>query len=162
MENSDPIKTKKLVEEIERIFKDVDEIIHAGDICEESFLNELNKIALTKCVKGNMDYLVDLEEFFKFSAGKYKIGVIHKPPENLESFFLENDLHILIHGHTHQPIIQGTKYNGLILNPGSPTEPEAPPKKPFFNEPVARPTVITLEIDEETDIISTFTITLKM
>ena len=160
-EDSDLDTVRILLEQLRNIFKGVDEIIHAGDICSESFLVELNKIALTKCVKGNMDNLEGLEEFFKFSAGSYNIGVIHKPPEDLEMFFKEHNLHILIHGHTHQPINQGTAYNALILNPGSPTLPEAPPPKRGFEKPIARPSVLTLEIDEESDIISTYTINLK-
>jgi len=160
-EDSDSEFIKVLLEQLRNIFKDVDEIIHAGDICEETFLTELKKIAPTKCVKGNMDRLEGLEDFFKFSAGSYNIGVIHKPPKDLEAFFKEHNLHILIHGHTHQPISQGTAYNTLILNPGSPTLPEAPPPKRGFEKPIARPSVITLEIDEETDIMSTYTINLK-
>jgi putative phosphoesterase len=161
-ENTAPEKIKVLLSELKKVFKGVDEIVHAGDICEEFFLNELNQIAPTKCVKGNMDSIEGLENFIKFSVGSYKIGIIHEPPENLEEFFKENDLHILIHGHSHMPIIQGTKYNTLILNPGSPTQPQPPPKKKFFDDPIARPTVLTLEIDEDTDIISTYTINLKI
>jgi len=160
-EDSDPDTIKSLLEQLRNIFKDVNEIIHAGDVCIDSFLAELNKIAPTKCVKGNMDIIEGLEDFFKFSAGSYNIGVIHEPPEDLEKFFKENKLHILIHGHTHQPISQGTIFNTLILNPGSPTLPEAPPPKRGFEKPIARPSVVTLEIDEESDIMSTYTINLK-
>jgi len=160
--DTDPKKVKALLKEISEIFKDVDEIIHAGDVCEEYFLMELDQIAPTKCVEGEIDNIKNLEKFIKFTAGKYKIGIIHEPPDNIEDFFKENDLHILIHGHSHMPIIQGTKFNTLILNPGSPTQPKPPPKRPHFETPKARPTVITLEIDEETDIISTYTINLKL
>ena len=160
-DDSDVGFIKALLEQLKKIFKDVDEIIHAGDICTESFLVELNKIAPTKSVKGNMDNIEGLNDFFKFSAGSYNIGVIHEPPEDLEGFFKENELHILIHGHTHQPITKGTAYNALILNPGSPTFPEAPPPKRGFEKPIARPSVVTLEIDEESDIMSTYTINLK-
>jgi len=160
--NDDPNKVKTLIDQLKEIFKDVDEIIHAGDICDEDFLKRLKEIAPTKCVTGNMDYIDDLEDFIKFSAGSYNIGVIHELPENLEAFFKEHGLHILITGHTHQTITQGTKYNTLILNPGSPTSPKAPPPKRGFLKPVARPTVITMKIDEDTDIISTYTINLKI
>jgi hypothetical protein len=47
------------------------------------------------------------------------------------------------------------------VNPGSPTLPKSPPQKPGFNKPVARPSVITLKIDEN-DVISTFIITMKI
>jgi len=159
--NDDKTKIKHLLEQLNQAFKDVDEIIHAGDVCDEFFLEELKKIAPTKCVKGNLDNITDLEDFIVFSAGKYNIGVIHDLPENVESLFKENNLHILISGHTHQPIIQGTPYKTLLINPGSPTKPKPPPQKRGFDKPVARPSVITLKIDEE-GLLTTFIINLKI
>jgi len=155
----DPKKIELLISQLKQIFKDVDEIIHAGDLCEKFFLEELNKIAPTKCVKGNMDKIEDLEDFIRFSVGRYNIGVIHQLPQNLENFIRKHNLNILIHGHDHKPIIEGTSYNTLLLNPGSPTKPKAPPPKPGFKPPIARPSVLILKIDED-DIISTFIINL--
>ncbi|MHA1271859.1 MAG: metallophosphoesterase family protein [Promethearchaeota archaeon] len=155
----DKSKIDGLLIQLKRIFKDVDEIIHAGDVCEEEFLKELRKIAPTKCVRGNMDKIRDLEDFIQFSIGPYNIGVIHEPPNDIEGFFKQNNLHILIHGHTHYPIIKDTHYKTLILNPGSPTRPKPPPKRFGFKEPIARPSVITLEIDEN-NMVKTFIINL--
>jgi predicted phosphodiesterase len=90
----------------------------------------------------------------------YNIGVIHKKPDNLEDFFKRNNLHILIFGHTHQPLIAGTPYNTLLINPGSPTKPKAPIPKRGFEKPIARPSVITLNIDED-NILSAFVINIK-
>jgi len=149
----DSKKIELLISQLKQIFKDVDEIIHAGDLCEKFFLEELNKIAPTKCVKGNLDKIEDLEDFIRFSVGRYNIGVIHQLPQNLEGFIRKHNLNILIHGHDHQPIIEGTSYNTLLLNPGSPTKPKAPPPKPGFKPPIARPSVLILKIDED-DIIS--------
>ncbi|MCK4687763.1 MAG: metallophosphoesterase family protein [Candidatus Lokiarchaeota archaeon] len=157
--NDDPKKIELLISQLNQIFNDVDEIIHAGDLCEKFFLDELNKIAPTKCVKGNLDKIEDLEDFIKFSVGCYNIGVIHQLPQNLEDFIRKHDLNVLIHGHDHQPIIEGTSYNTLLLNPGSPTKPKAPPPKAGFEPPIARPSVLILNIDEN-DIISTFIINL--
>ncbi|MFX0048054.1 MAG: YfcE family phosphodiesterase, partial [Candidatus Hermodarchaeota archaeon] len=142
-------QNEKLFNQIEEIFKDVDEIIHAGDLCEEFLLDILKKIAPVRCVKGDCDNITDLEEFIKFPVNNYNIGVIHKKPENLEVFFKEKNIHILVFGHTHQPLIKGTPYNTLLVNPGSPTKPKAPPPKRGFEKPIARPTVITLKIDED-------------
>ncbi|MFX1436274.1 MAG: metallophosphoesterase family protein [Promethearchaeota archaeon] len=153
-------KVSFLLSQLKQIFKDVDEIVHAGDVCEKFFLDELKKIAPTRCVKGNLDNINNLEPFIEFSVGQYKIGVIHLLPENVEEFARKHDLRILIFGHTHQPLIKGTDYNLLLLNPGSPTQPKAPQQKPGFMKPIARSTVITLNIDEN-DILSTFIITLR-
>ena len=157
----DPAKIEALLDQLCHVFKDVDEIIHAGDICEQFFLDELKKIAHTKIVVGKLDKIKNAEKFIQFNASIYKIGVIHKAPEDLEDFFKKNELHILIHGHTHIPLIKGTQYNTLILNPGSPTLPKAPPKKPMFKDPIARPSVMTLEIDEN-DLLKTFIINLRI
>ncbi len=153
-------KVSKLINQIKEAFKDVDEIVHVGDICESFFLDEIKKIAPTKCVRGNLDNIKDLEKFIKFSIGRYNIGVIHLLPDDVKEFAKKHDLNILIFGHSHQPLIKGTDYNLLLLNPGSPTQPKAPQERPGFMKPIARPTVITLSIDEN-DILSTFILTLK-
>ena len=152
--------TENLFNQLKEIFKDVDEIIHAGDVCEEFLLNNLKKIAPVRCVKGECDNITGLKEFIKFPVNKYNIGVIHKKPELLEAFFKEKNIHILIFGHTHQPLIKGTTYNTLLINPGSPIKPKAPPPKRGFDKPIARTTVITLKIDED-NILSSFVINLK-
>ncbi|MCK4380677.1 MAG: metallophosphoesterase family protein [Candidatus Lokiarchaeota archaeon] len=158
--NSEKDKTTSLINQLNQAFKDVDEIIHAGDVSEEFFLEEIEGIARTRCVKGNLDNIENLEIFKKFSIGRYNIGVIHILPDNVEEFTKKHSLQILIFGHTHQPLIKGTDFNVLLLNPGSPTEPKAPIERPGFMKPIARPSVITLNIDDD-DILSTFIINLK-
>jgi len=151
----------KILNQIEETFKDVDEIIHAGDVSESFFLDDLEKIAPVRCVRGESDNIPGLENFINFKVGKYTLGIIHKKPENTEDFFKEHNIHILIFGHTHQPLIKGTPYNTLLINPGSPTEPVAPLPKKGFEKPIARPSVITLKIDND-NILSTFLINLKL
>lgn len=152
--------TNNLVSQLKEIFLGVDEIIHAGDCSEPFILERLKEIAPVRTVRGESDNNASLEEFIIITANKYNIGVIHKKPEHLEDFFKKNNIHILVFGHTHQPLIMGTPYNTLLINPGSPTKPKAPPPKRGFDAPIARPTVITLKIDED-NILSTFVINLK-
>jgi len=159
--NYEKDKVSALINQFKLAFKDVDEIIHAGDICEFFFLNMIKEIAPTRCVKGNFDNIENLDLFIKFSIGSYNIGVIHILPDNVEDFVKKQDIQILIFGHTHQPLIKGTNFNVLLLNPGSPTMPKAPIERPGFMKPIARPSVITLNIDEN-DILSTFIINLKL
>jgi putative phosphoesterase len=151
----------KLLNQLEETFNDVDEIIHAGDVCESFFLDDLEKIAPVRCVLGESDKIMRLEDFINFKVGKYTLGIIHKKPENIEAFFKEHIIHILIFGHTHQPLIKGTPYNTLLINPGSPTKPIAPLPKKGFEKPIARPSVITLKIDSD-NILSTFLINLNL
>jgi putative phosphoesterase len=158
--NTKKVQIAALIDQIKSAFKDVDQIIHAGDVSESFFLEELKNIAPVTCVKGNIDKIESLDLFVKFSESRYNIGVIHILPENLEEFMKKYDLHIIIFGHTHVPLIKGTKFNTLLVNPGSPTLPKSPPQKPGFLKPVARPSVITLNIDEN-NVMSTFIITLR-
>lgn len=159
--NTNTTQINALIEQLKGAFKGVDKIIHAGDVREKFFLDKLKDIAPVTCVRGNVDKIENLEEFVNFSHSRYNIGVIHILPENLEEFMKEYELHIIIFGHTHIPLIKGTKFNTLLVNPGSPTVPKSPPQKPGFLKPVARPSVITLNIDEN-DVMSTFIITLKI
>jgi len=151
----------KLLNQLEETFKDVDEIIHAGDVSESFFLDDLENIAPVRCVRGESDNIPGLENFINFEVGKYTLGIIHKKPENTEDFFKEHNIHILIFGHTHQPLIKGTPYNTLLVNPGSPIKPIAPLPKKGFEQPIARPSVITLKIDND-NILSTFLINLNL
>ena len=88
----DKDKIASLINQLKEIFNDVDEIIHAGDICEEFFLDMIKEIAQTRCVQGNLDNIKNLEKFVKFSVGRYNIGVIHILPENLEDFAKKNNV----------------------------------------------------------------------
>ena len=158
--NTNQDQVVSLINQLKNVFKDIDKIIHAGDICELSFLKELESIAPVSVVRGEEDNFKISELFTKITVSRYNIGIIHILPDNLEEFMKDNSLQILIFGHTHIPLIKGTEFNTLLLNPGSPTKPNIPPSKPGFLKPVARSTVITLNIDEN-DILSTFIITLK-
>ncbi|MFX1586624.1 MAG: metallophosphoesterase family protein, partial [Promethearchaeota archaeon] len=81
------LKNRNLIHQLKKAFKDVDEIIHVGDVCISSFLYELEKIAPTKCVHGEEDKIDNLPDFIKFSVSKYNIGVIHEPPKDIEALF---------------------------------------------------------------------------
>ncbi len=156
----DPSYIDKLLKQLKTCFKQVDKIIHAGDIIEEDFLNSLQTIAPVICVAGNKDVLPNLEKFQRIVIGNYRIGVIHELPSDLESFVKEKNINILVFGHTHYPQIEGTPFNVLLINPGSPTKPSAPPPKKGFKEPLARPSVITMSIDED-NLLSTYIINLS-
>ena len=138
----------------------MDEILHAGDVNEPFFLDELKKIAPVKCVAGEEDLIENLEKFIKFTTGSFNIGLIHKIPDNLEEFAVKEDVQILITGHTHIHVIENKPYKVLVLNPGSITHPIAPPEVKGFKKPIARPSVIRLNIDN--DAISSFLINLTI
>ncbi len=110
------------------IFKDVDLILHAGDIVELSVLDELSALAPVEAVAGNMDgsevhlkllpkKLLTLDGYsVGLIHGKYKIDV---QQEMIMKEFEEVDL--IVYGHSHQPF-WGKVGNVYFLNPGSPTD----------------------------------------
>lgn len=108
------------------IFKDVDAVIHAGDIGSNSILRQLESIAPVTAVKGNCDtnLLAMLLEDLEFvSFGPYEIAVAHKP-SRIKPLIEGGFTGILVFGHTHIPEVFKS-HGQLFINPGSPTEPRA-------------------------------------
>ncbi len=110
------------------VFKDVDLILHAGDIVALSVLDELRTIAPVEAVAGNMD---DSETHLKLPSkkiiplGTFRAGLIHGKygldvqREMIRKEF--NDVELIVYGHSHTPF--WGKVNGVyFLNPGSPTD----------------------------------------
>lgn len=124
-----PVSAEKLPDEVLKYMKGRDLIIHAGDFVELSVFEEINKIAETKAVYGNMDsYAVKrrLPEKVVINAAGKKIGIIHGKgsPEDIvrrvqESF--SEKLDIIVFGHSHIPFNK-EKDGILFFNPGSVTD----------------------------------------
>jgi putative phosphoesterase len=119
-----------------KYLKDVDLIIHAGDVGSEKVLNDLKQIAPVYAVRGNCDQ----EEWAK----KLRRTEIVEVASNL--IYLIHDiqqinidpktagLSIVIYGHSHRPAID--KKEGIYyLNPGS-----IGPKR--FNLPISLAKII--------------------
>ena len=116
---------EKLINEL----KKVDLIIHAGDHCEERYLNKLKSIAELKTVAGNRDsYQLKnkLQEKLTFEAAGAKISLIHGHQfrgrnilQGLNYTFVDSD--IIVFGHTHRPFNEQVS-DKLFFNPGSPTD----------------------------------------
>jgi putative phosphoesterase len=124
-----PRACAKLPHEVLEAFKEVDLILHAGDLIEMNVLEELRKIAPTKAVYGNMDEpqvrrALSEKEIIKVNG--FTIGLIHGygPPANLINYikksFPEN-ISAIVFGHSHSPINE-VKGGVLYFNPGSPTD----------------------------------------
>jgi len=147
-ENWEKKKIDNFISVLKRYLSNVDEIIHAGDVISASFLNKLEEIAPVHCVSGHMDKLKDLPKEKLIVVEGQKIGIVHDVPINeLDQYIESRSLNILITGHTHIPSIKGLDSKCMILNPGSIAYPQTPPKKPGFQEPLAKPTLIILNIE---------------
>lgn len=117
-------KIKKIYD---RYLKDVDAIVHAGDITSVEVLDAF-KDKKVYAVHGNMDDARTQEvlpEKLVFEVGGYRIGVLHgwgSPmgfPEKLLKLFEGEKLNCLIYGHTHIPKKKFLEGNLLTLNPGA-------------------------------------------
>lgn len=140
-----PERANKLPNMLFDVFKNVDMIIHAGDMVSIDVKEELEKIAPVYCIQGNMDrvYGLDFPKSLILDIENYKIGVIHGEvyPRGdtlqLKYLALELGVDILVTGHSHQALIEKVD-NILLLNPGSPTVPR-----------LTDPTVMLLHIEND-------------
>ena len=108
--------------QIPELFRDVDHILHAGDICGNEIILKLERIAPVTAVLGNNDYdpqYRDLE-VVELESTKFLIHHIVQFNNPHAPFFdsvarVRPD--IVIYGHTHKPddrIVEGVRY----INPG--------------------------------------------
>ncbi len=140
-----PERADKIPEIVFKIFEDVDMILHAGDLVSFDVFEQLEKLAPTRCVQGNMDryYGLKLPKSDIITVEGHKIGLNHGEvyprgdTQQLKYIALELGVDILITGHTHWAFIK--EYDDIILlNPGSPTVPR-----------MSDPSIMLLEIDED-------------
>jgi len=124
-------------------FRDVDLILHAGDLHEISVVEELARVAPVYVARGNGDdgsggrrHVPDdprLREAWTLEFEGVVIGMTHALPipeipphitldRALARHFPERRPDVLIHGHTHVEAID-TVDGILCVNPGSPTYP---------------------------------------
>lgn len=123
-----PERGGDLPAEVAEAFKGVDMIIHAGDFVDLSVWEQLKKICPNVLgVWGNMDpenVRKKLPEKELIKIGRYTIGVMHGygPPHNLvellTSSFKQDNVDVIIFGHSHNPMNQKIG-NILFFNPGS-------------------------------------------
>lgn len=110
---------------VQKAFKKVDLIIHAGDIGDEQILEELSQIAPIVAVRGNMDFgkwANNLPKSEIIEIGPIVVYVLHIA-NRLDVASGKSDLKVIITGHTHRPDV--TEKSGItFLNPGSASYPK--------------------------------------
>lgn len=140
-----PDRANKIPDNVLSSFKDVDLIIHAGDLTTTDVIDELEKIAPVMAIQGNMDRVagLDLPKARVIECEGIKIGVAHgevyprADTQQLLYLAKQLDVNILVTGHSHQPKIEQVE-DVLLLNPGSPIVPR-----------LADRTVMLLEINNK-------------
>lgn len=133
-----PRRAKHLPEFVLDQLKNVDHIIHSGDICELSVIETLQKLAPVTAVYGNADTLETkqrLNETEILTLVGVTIGVFHghgdkgKTLDRALGQFRDETVDCIIFGHSHMPYCRyhmGT----LLLNPGSPTDKR---RNPYYS-----------------------------
>ena len=102
------------------VFRDVDAILHAGDIGSQDILRALARIAPTLAVRGNMDsgpWADALAEKESIWAGHSIIHLIHDLLKLRQDAVGDSCLAV-VNGHTHRPSVEA-KNGVLYVNPGS-------------------------------------------
>ena len=110
---------------VSKAFKQVDLIIHAGDIGDEAVLAQLAKLAPVVAVRGNMDYgkwAGQLPETEIIEIGQMVMVVLHIASRLTEDPATAG-YRAVISGHTHRPDVY--EKNGVTyINPGSASYPK--------------------------------------
>ncbi len=107
------------------MFKQVDHILHAGDVGAAQILVELAAIAPVTAVYGNVDgpelrarlpqvATLELDGFAIVVTHGDQIG--HPTPATLHEAFPRAE--IIVYGHTHQPLLELVDRTVTVMNPG--------------------------------------------
>lgn len=99
---------------IEKLFADVDEIWHLGDVCDEAILDNLRLLnpKLT-VVLGNNDLNLSYPLTLDLKRDAERFHLVHIPPARMP-----NGTDWVLYGHTHKPMNE--VQNGVhLFNPGS-------------------------------------------
>ena len=111
--------------EVFDVFKEVDHILHAGDVGPPEILTELEAIAPVTAVYGNTDgwdLRARLPQVASIRLDGFDIVVTHgdqlgsPTPEKLNAAFPEAE--IIVFGHTHRPLLTLVDVVVTVMNPG--------------------------------------------
>lgn len=107
-----------------------DVILHAGDVLEQWFLDDLAEVAPVHAVLGNNDTGLQLPERLEVELAGVRVGMVHDSGSRsgrearLSRWFPRCDL--VVFGHSHAPL-DARGHGQRLLNPGSPTDRRTQP-----------------------------------
>ena len=111
--------------EVLDVFRDVDHILHAGDVGPLDLLTELEALAPVTAVYGNTDgwdVRARLPAVARVELDGFRVVVTHgdqlgsPTPDKLQAAF--PDAEIIVFGHTHRPILTLVDVVVTVMNPG--------------------------------------------
>jgi uncharacterized protein len=116
--------------EVFDVFKQVDHILHGGDVGKREILIELEAIAPVSAVYGNVDppdVRSRLPQVARIELDGFDIVVTHgdqfghPTPEKLHAEFPKAE--IIVYGHTHKPLLELVDRTVTVMNPGGAGRP---------------------------------------
>lgn len=116
--------------EVFEVFKEVDHILHAGDVGTPEILIELEAIAPVTAVYGNVDgpeLRAGLPRVAELELDGFTIVVTHgdqlghPTPEKLHAAFPRAE--IIVYGHMHKPLLELVDRTVTVMNPGGAGHP---------------------------------------
>ena len=111
--------------EVIELFRNVDRILHAGDVGPVDLLTELEALAPVTAVWGNtddFDVRGRVPEVAELELAGTRFVVVHghqlgsPTPEKLVARF--PDAEVIVYGHTHRPLLQLVDQVITVMNPG--------------------------------------------
>jgi putative phosphoesterase len=111
--------------EVFDVFKEVDHILHSGDVGKWDVIVELQTLAPVTAVFGNVDdaqIRSRLPDVAEVELDGFRIVVTHgdqlgsPTPDKLHDAF--PDAEIILYGHTHKPLIELVDKTVTVMNPG--------------------------------------------
>ncbi len=145
---SDTHRKEENLERVLELEKNIDMLIHLGDI--EGAEDYIRSIVTCPCymVAGNNDYFSMLHRDLIIEIGPYKALLTHGHHyyvslgyETIESEAIAQGVDIVMFGHTHRPIVE-IENEITLLNPGSLTYPRQENRKPSY-------IIMTIDDDDE-------------
>ncbi|HEU5260558.1 MAG TPA: metallophosphoesterase family protein [Gemmatimonadales bacterium] len=107
------------------VFREVDHILHGGDVGTWEILTDLQAIAPVTAVYGNVDppeLRSRLPQVATLELDGFEIVVTHgdqfehPTPEKLHAAFPRAE--IIVYGHTHKPLLELVERTVTVMNPG--------------------------------------------
>ena len=108
------------------VFREVDHILHGGDVGKWEILADLGSLAPVTAVYGNTDGFAlraKLPQVARVRLDGFDIVVTHgdqlgmPTPATLHEAFPEAE--IIVYGHTHKPLLELVERTVTVMNPGS-------------------------------------------
>ncbi|MCL7971636.1 MAG: metallophosphatase family protein [marine benthic group bacterium] len=110
--------------EVFEALRDVDRLVHAGDVVDPDHLSDLEALAPVTAVYGNVDghdVRAGVPEQAVLNVGGVRVAVIHGHqvhPDYRKLLARFPEARVIVHGHTHVPRCDAVG-DVLIVNPGA-------------------------------------------